>query len=69
MSSHICQNSYHQQINKQQGLARMWKKGNPHALLVGKQTGAATVKTIWSFLKKIKNEPCLVWLSVLGTSL
>ena len=35
-------------------LARMWRKGNPLALLVGMQTGAATLKTVWRFLKKLK---------------
>ena len=29
---------------------------NPHVLLVGMQTGAATVETVWSFLKKLKME-------------
>ena len=38
------QNDYHKQINKQQVLVRMWRKGNPSALLVGIQTGAATVQ-------------------------
>ena len=28
-----------------QVLARMWRKGNPFALLVGTQTGAATMKS------------------------
>ena len=32
----------------------MWRKGNPFALLVGMQTSAATVKTVWRFLKKFK---------------
>ena len=32
----------------------MWRKGNPSALLVGTQTGAATVKALWSYLKKLK---------------
>ena len=41
-------------INKQQMLARMWRKGNPHGLLMGMQTGAATVKTVWRYLKKLK---------------
>ena len=35
-------------------LARMWRNGNPLALLVGMQTGAATWKTVWRFLKKLK---------------
>ena len=33
----------------------MWGKGNC-ALLVGMQTGAVTVETVWSFLKKLKME-------------
>ena len=35
-------------------LARMWRNGNPLALLVGMQTGAALWKTVWRFLKKLK---------------
>ena len=35
-------------------LARMWRNGNPLALLVGMQTGAATLETVWRFLKKLK---------------
>ena len=49
----------------------MWNKGNPHTLLIGMQTGAATVKkkkkerkkttttttkTVQRFLKKLKIE-------------
>ena len=34
---------------------RLWRKGNPSALLVGMQTGAATVKN-WNFLRKLKIE-------------
>ena len=33
----------------------MWRKGNPFALLVGKQTGAATVKSSMEIPQKIKN--------------
>ena len=33
----------------------MWKKGNPRALLVGMQTGVATVKNTMEFLQKTKN--------------
>ena len=33
----------------------MWRKGNPSALLVGLQTGAATVKSCMKFPQKIKN--------------
>ena len=37
-------------------LARMWGKGNPHALLVGMQTGAATVESSMELPQKIKTE-------------
>ena len=43
----------HKQIHKQL-LERMRRKGNPCALLVGMQTGAATVETVWNFLRKLK---------------
>ena len=42
-------------INKQQVLARMWRKGNPSALVVGMQTGAATVENSMEFPQNIKN--------------
>ena len=35
---------------------RMWRKGSPSTLLVGMQTGAATVETVQDFLKKLKME-------------
>ena len=34
----------------------MWRNGNPLTLLVGMQTGTATLKTVWRFLKKLKVE-------------
>ena len=34
----------------------MWRKGNPSALLVGMQTGAATVETVGNFLRKLNIE-------------
>ena len=37
-------------------LERMRRKGNPSALLVGMQTGEATVKTVWNFLRKLNME-------------
>ena len=37
-------------------LERMRRKGNPSALLVGMQTGEATVENIWNFLRKLKME-------------
>ena len=42
-------------INKQQVLTRLWRKGNPSALLVGMQTGAATVENRMEFCQKTKN--------------
>ena len=41
---HTGQNGHHKQINKKQVLVRLWRKGNPSALLVGMQAGAATVE-------------------------
>ena len=43
------------QINKRV-LARLWRKGNPSALLAGMQTGAATVENSMEFPRKIKVE-------------
>ena len=37
-------------------LTRMWRKGNPIGLLVGRQTRAATLETVWRLLKKLKME-------------
>ena len=37
-------------------LVRIWRKGNPSALLVGMQTGAATVESGMEIPQKIKNE-------------
>ena len=34
----------------------MWRKGNPSALLVGMQTGKATVENNMEFLRKLKIE-------------
>ena len=41
--------------NKKQVLGRIWSKGNPSALLVGKQTGAATVENSMEFPQKTKD--------------
>ena len=35
-------------------LARMWRKGNPHGLLMGMQTGAATVESSMEIPQKLK---------------
>ena len=37
-------------------LVRLWRKGNPSALLVGMQTGAATVENSMEFPKNLKME-------------
>ena len=49
MRLHTSHNGHHKQINKQQVLARFWRKGNPSALLVGMQTGAATLENSMEF--------------------
>ena len=51
---HTCQNGLHKQINKQV-LAGLWRKGNPSALLVGMETGTATVENSMEFPQKTKN--------------
>ena len=51
---HTGQNGHNKQVNKQV-LQRMWRKGNPSALLVGTQTGAATVEISMEFPQKTKN--------------
>ena len=45
----------HKQGNKQQVLERLWRKGTPSALLVGLQTGAATVENSMELPQKTKN--------------
>ena len=52
--SHTSQSGQHKQIHKQM-LERMWRKGNPCALLVGMQTGEATVENSMEFPLKTKN--------------
>ena len=37
-------------------LARLWREGNPSTLLVGMQTGAATVENSMEFPQKLKME-------------
>ena len=52
---HTGQNGHHKHINKQQLLERLWRKGNPRALLVGMQTCAATVENSMEFPPKTKS--------------
>ena len=42
--------------NNKQVLVRLWRKGNPSIVLVGMQTGAATVENSMEFPQKTKNE-------------
>ena len=53
---HTSENGHHEQINKQQVLERMQRKGNSSTLLVGMQTGAATVENSMEFPQKTKYE-------------
>ena len=55
MPLHTVENGHHRQINKQQVLEKLWRKGNPSALLVGMQTGAATVENSMEFPQKTKS--------------
>ena len=49
-------------------LVRIWRKGNLLTLLVGMQAGAAILKTVWRFLKKLKiqvpYEPAIALLGI-----
>ena len=57
-SPHTGQNGHHKQINKQV-LERMGRKGNPSELLMGMQTGEATVENSMEFPQKTKNGTAL----------
>ena len=52
---HTSENGHHKQLNKQQVLERMYRKGNRNALLVGMQTSAATMENSMEFPQKTKN--------------
>ena len=56
--SHTSQSGQHKQIHKQM-LESMRRKGNPCALLVGMQTGEATVENSMEFPHKTKNGTAL----------
>ena len=58
VSSHTSQSGQHKQIHKQM-LERMRRKRNPSALLVGMQTGEATVENSIEFPQKTKNGTAL----------
>ena len=55
MTSHLSE-WLNEQLQKQQILSRMQTTGNALILLVGMQTGAATVEIVWRFLKKLNIE-------------
>ena len=46
-------------LKKQQVLARLWRKRNFHALLVGMPTGAAIVEKSMEVPQKVKNRTIL----------
>ena len=50
VSPHTYQNNQQKKIYKQQMLERMWREGNPLALLVEMSIGTATMRTAWRFL-------------------
>ena len=56
--SYTSQSDQHKQIHKQM-LERIRRKGNPSALLVGMQTGEATVENNMEFSQKTKNGTAL----------
>ena len=55
ISPHTVDNGHQKQINRQEVMARLWRKGNPSTFLVGMQTGAATVENRMEFPQKAKN--------------
>ena len=55
-SPHTCQNGYDKKKDRRlQVLTRVWRKRNPWVLLVGMQTGAATMENTMEVPQKIKN--------------
>ena len=52
---HTVENGHHKQINKQQVLVSLWRKGKPSALLVELQTSATTMENSVVFPQKTKN--------------
>ena len=56
VSLHTGQNGHHQNIHKQEMLERVWRKGNPLALLVGIHIDVATVEDSLAIPLKTRNE-------------
>ena len=52
---HTIQNGHHRKVYKIEA-GEGGKKGNPPRLLVGMEVGAASVRTVWKVLKKLKIE-------------
>ena len=59
-----CQDGLNKKHKKQRVLVRMWRKRNPLALLMGTQTGAATVESSVEVPQKVKNRGTWVAQSV-----
>ena len=55
MPLHTGESGRHKQINKQQVLERMWRKGNPRSLLLVMKTVVATLENSMEFPQKTKN--------------
>ena len=49
------QNGHHQKVYKQKILEKLWRKGNPLALLVGMQIGATTMENSTESPQNTKN--------------
>ena len=58
LKRYLVNSGQHKQINKQI-LEKMQRKRNPSTLLVGMQTGAATVENSMEFPQKTKNGTAL----------
>ena len=71
ISPHNCQKGYYQKDYKQQVLARIWRRGNTCALLVGLQVGTDAIQNIMKILWKIKNRSSLMahWVKDLAFAL
>ena len=59
LSLHTYQNGSNQQHKKQQVLVRMWKKRKTLTLLVGMETGAATLEDRMEVSQEVKNRTTL----------
>ena len=60
------QNGYYQKIYKQKMLERMWRKGNPPALLVGMYIDTATMENSMEIPLKTRNKTTMLLLLLLS---